>query len=85
MKKCPNGGWQAYGIKKMGLIMKYFVLKPRSKDNDDMYAFASREAYADAIESTNPRLAQDLRDWRAAELQSQIGKRNENILPINTQ
>ena len=57
--------------------MKYFVLKPRSKDNDDMYAFASREAmkaYADAIESTNPRLAQDLRDWRTAELQKIISQ-----------
>ena len=55
----------------MGLEMKYFILKPRSKNHDDHYAHASREAmkaYAKAIESIDPGLAQDLTNWRIAEL-----------------
>jgi len=51
--------------------MKYFVLNPRSKKDDDIYAHASREAmkaYADVIESENPELAQGLRDWRKREI-----------------
>jgi hypothetical protein len=46
-----------------GLQMKYFVLKPKGKD---AYAVASREAmrrYATEIDSDNPVLADELRDW----------------------
>ena len=55
----------------MGLHIKYFVLKPRSKNSDDIYAHASREAlkaYAEAIESIDPDFAQELMDWRMAEV-----------------
>jgi hypothetical protein len=48
---------------KTGLVMKYFVLKPRGDDN---YAIASRRAllaYADYIEIENHQLAADLRAW----------------------
>lgn len=48
-----------------GLLMKYFVLKPESKDDDD-YAFASRmamRAYAANIKHTNPQLAEKLHSW----------------------
>ena len=50
--------------------MKYFVLKPRSKNYDDPYALASREAmrtYAFCIESENPELAEELHKWRIKE------------------
>ena len=46
-----------------GLIMKYFVLKPKGNDE---YARASRvamRAYADWIKKTNPDLAEQLMDW----------------------
>lgn len=49
-----------------GLQMKYFVLKPSSKDVGNVYASASRvamRAYADHIESTDPKLASELREW----------------------
>lgn len=48
-----------------GLVMKYFVLKPEGKDDND-YAFASRmamRAYATNIKHTNPQLAKDLHSW----------------------
>lgn len=50
----------------MGLQMKYFVLKPRSKYKDDPYAHASRAAmavYASWISKTNPQFAEDLLEW----------------------
>ena len=53
-----------------GLKMKYFVLKPKSNAEDDIYAHASREAmktYADVIEPVNPDLALELRVWRQRE------------------
>lgn len=46
-----------------GLELRYFVLKPRG---DDQYAVASRAAmrcFADHIQSENPALADDLRQW----------------------
>lgn len=50
--------------KKMsGLEIKYFTLKPKG---NDPYAKASRKAmraYALGIESENPELAEDLRQW----------------------
>lgn len=46
-----------------GLIMKYFVLKPKGTDH---YAIASRvamRAYAAHIKIINPTLCKELRDW----------------------
>ena len=54
----------------MGLKMKYFVLKPKSKVANDPYAKASRKAmrvYANTIKSTNSVLADALRDWAKRE------------------
>jgi hypothetical protein len=52
----------------LGLVTKYFVLKPHAGESatSAAYASASRKAmlaYADAIEVLNPGLANDLRDW----------------------
>ena len=55
----------------MGLVMKYFVLKPRSKTKDDGYARASQLAmltYADEIEVSDPDLAREMRGWSCREL-----------------
>jgi hypothetical protein len=52
------------------LKMKYFVLNPKSKSKDDVYAAASREAmrnYAINIRHINLELSQDLLDWADAE------------------
>ena len=49
-----------------GLEMKYFVLKPKSKNVSDPYAKASRialEAYAKAIRDINPILSYELSSW----------------------
>ena len=49
-----------------GLELKYFVLRPKSKYQDDQYAFASRQAlrtYADSIAGVNGELAHDIRVW----------------------
>jgi hypothetical protein len=46
-----------------GLMMKYFVLKPKG---DDVFAKASRRAmraYADTIHNENPTFANELRAW----------------------
>ena len=54
----------------MSLEMKYFVLNPRSKSADDIFAQASRkamQAYADHIESEDAFLARSLRLWAGAE------------------
>lgn len=51
-----------------GLIMKYFVLKPKG---NDIYAEASRQAiftYANTIVEENPELAKDLREWATQEM-----------------
>jgi hypothetical protein len=56
--------------------MKYFVLKPRSKQPTDEYAVASRMAmmnYAKHIRKVNPDLANDLTDWAVKE--SMLAKR----------
>ena len=55
-----------------GLKMKYFVIKPRNKTPDDIYAAASRRAmraYANHIEDHNPHFADDLRKWATEESQ----------------
>jgi len=46
-----------------GLILKYFVLKPKG---NDIYAVASRNAirtYADSIKVKNEKLAKELLEW----------------------
>ena len=50
-----------------GLLMKYFVLKPKGKSP---YAIASQEAmleYAFKIDIENPELADELRSWVSRE------------------
>ena len=50
-----------------GLLMKYFVLKPKGKD---AYAIASQEAileYALHIDQENSELADELRSWVSRE------------------
>ena len=64
----------------MGLEMKYFVLKPKAKGPEDPYALASRMAmleYARVIESHNPSLAWDLRQWVEAEIEEAVKKFKE--------
>lgn len=49
-----------------GLVMKYFILKPRSKSIYDRYAHASRMAmisYAKHIAKINTDLADELLKW----------------------
>lgn len=53
-----------------GLIMKYFVLKPKGTD---IYAQASREAlraYARTINNANPHMADDLHNWTVREAEA---------------
>jgi hypothetical protein len=51
------------GMKMEGLMMKYFVLKPKG---NDIYAKASREAmkeYAFIIKNENRQFADDIINW----------------------
>jgi len=50
-----------------GLILKYFVLKPKG---EDIYAKASRtamHAYARTIKDANPEFARQVAEWAAIE------------------
>jgi hypothetical protein len=54
-----------------GLVMKYFILKPKGKSKADMHAMASRAAmttYANVIEPVNPKLAKELTEWVLKEM-----------------
>lgn len=54
----------------MSLTMKYFVLRPKSKQRVDAHARASRLAmcaYGNAIRKHDPELAQQLIDWAGSE------------------
>lgn len=54
----------------MALLMKYFVLKPRSKRVNDPFAHAARRAmwaYASCIQHEDPELAHALSDWAQTE------------------
>ena len=56
----------------MGLEMKYFVLKPKSKHKNDQYAAASRaamRAYALCVKNTDPSLSQGILSWARKEQQ----------------
>jgi len=53
-----------------GLIMKYFVLKPKAKSKFDIYAKASQQAmiaYANCIQADNNILAMELSMWAREE------------------
>lgn len=55
----------------MSLEMKYFVLKPRAKTENDPSALASQGAlyhYADMIEEYDSELAAELRSWAGREV-----------------
>jgi len=55
-----------------GLVMKYFVLKPKGTD---IYAVASRKAmitYAQIISKENPQLSDDLILWAGEEAAKNI-------------
>jgi len=50
--------------------LKYFILEPKSKGKDDIYAEASRdalEAFAWLIRDKNPKLSRRLLSWSASE------------------
>ena len=50
--------------------LKYFILEPKSKNENDIYAEASRdalEAYAWTIRDENPKLSRELLSWAARE------------------
>ena len=61
-----------------GLIMKYFVLKPKG---NHQYAKASRvamKAYADEIANENQHLASELKAWADAE-ESAVELQSEGV------
>lgn len=60
----------------IGLKMKHFVLKPRSKTTSDPYAKASRialMAYARSIRDINPKLSHALYCWVNKEYFKELG------------
>lgn len=57
-----------------GLVMKYFMLKPKAKSKDDLHAYASQMAmlrYAEAIRGLDPGLADELVTWAITETTKQ--------------
>lgn len=46
-----------------GLLMKYFVLKPRGHDTHAAASRKAMRAYATHIAAENPALAAELREW----------------------
>jgi hypothetical protein len=50
----------------IGLVMKYFVLRPSMKDEHGRASMKALETYEREIGVWNPRLAEDLRLWRAS-------------------
>ena len=56
----------------MGIVSKYFVIKPRSKRPNDVYARAARlamMAFSKEIGPVDPDLAKSLRLWAVKEQQ----------------
>ncbi len=54
----------------MALEMKFFVLKPKAKSRNDLFAEASVRAmlaYATTIETVDVELADGLREWASRE------------------
>lgn len=65
----------------MALEMKYFVLKPASKNGKDKHAMAARvamRAYAEAIRPTDPELTEELWAWANREEQREQMLRMED-------
>ena len=59
-----------------GLLMKYFILKPKGSN---VYAKASRLAmlkYAEVINNVNPTFANDLRKWVSQEQDIELERAN---------
>ena len=50
-----------------GLIMKYFVLKPRGSSPHSLASRNALRAYAQSIRSENAELADDLQNWADTE------------------
>lgn len=50
-----------------GLLMKYFVLKPRGMNWHAAASRAAMLAYAEAIKTHEPELSKDLKEWVAEE------------------
>lgn len=49
-----------------GLMLRCFILEPKSRFYGDPYAYASRQvlrAYAQGVVKRNPKLAVDLKEW----------------------
>jgi hypothetical protein len=46
-----------------GLLLKYFVLKPRGGSPYEEASRAAMLTYAKVIKKENPQLAKDLREW----------------------
>ncbi len=58
----------------MGLEMKYFILKPRAKSKDDLFARASQEAmfrFSEIIEEVDSNLASEVHAWASREVVNQ--------------
>ena len=46
-----------------GLIMKYFVLRPSTKDSHGLASIWAIRTYAKDIEKENSQLSKELREW----------------------
>lgn len=55
-----------------GLLMEYFVLKPKGKGPHAKAARDAMRAYAKSIESVNPVLAEELHKWAQREMLASI-------------
>ena len=67
-------------VEKVGLEMKYFILKPKGKHVCDVYAEASQSAmlaYAETIEAENPVLARELNQWAQREVTAQARRKSK--------
>jgi hypothetical protein len=64
----------------MAIQLKYFVLRPRAKSKEDMFALASQEAmltFATKIETHDPEMAKQLPSWSEREAMVQ-----QSLTPI---
>ena len=55
-----------------GLVMKYFILKPKGHSAHAKASRAAIEAYAFEIGDENPKLASELREWSEKERRAEI-------------
>jgi hypothetical protein len=62
------------GGEEMSLQMKYFILKPKAKSRDDVFATASQNSmmeYAKAIWDADPKMSEELEAWALREAREQ--------------